>query len=126
MSEGFGKNKPTNYIKKSELKEGDKITILSGGGWVEKDFSTEQDGSKLKNVYVLEASVNGGDKKELTINATSGDSLFSGWGEEGDGWVGKIAKVTLPKMMSFGKMQPVLCLVPADEKKEEPWPEEEA
>ena len=111
----FGKNKPRNYIKAVDLQKGDKVVFINGGEWVKKDFSTEQDGSKEKVVYVARVSVNGEEPKELTINATSGNSLAEKWGEEGDGWKGKTAKVDFVKMVTFGEMKNVLCLVPEGE-----------
>lgn len=118
MSE-FGKNRPRDYIKASaDLKTGDKIQLVDGGKWVMKDFSEAQDGSKEKSVYVVQASVNGKDSKELTINATSGKSLAGQWGEEGEGWKDKIAEVSFVKMACFGEVKDVLCLLPTDEKVE--------
>jgi len=118
----FGKNRPRDYIKAVDLNEGDKVLFV-GGDWKKKDFSATQDGTNEKTVYVAKVAVNDGDVKELTINATSGNSLAEEWGEEGENWTGRIAKVSFVKMMSFGKMQNVLCLVPTDEKVD--WDKEE-
>jgi len=117
----FGTNRPRNYIKASDLKEGDKIVFADGGQWVEKDFSPARDGSDIKTVYVAKVSVNDEEPKELTINATSGNSLAEKWGEEGDNWASRVAKVSFVKMQTFGKMKDVLCLIPTDKKVEMTW-----
>lgn len=124
MSE-FGSTKPKTYIKKTDLKDGDRILFTTSGSWVRKDFSDAQDGSKEKDVYIVMASVNGAEAKELSINATSGNSLAESWGQEGPSWKDKIAKVSFVKMVCFGKMQDVLCLIPtSDNPKETVWEEE--
>ena len=115
----FGATRPRNYIKSSDMKNGDRVKFINGGKWMDKDFSKERDGSDVKSVYVAQVSLNGGEGKELTINATSGQSLANGWGQEGPGWAGKTAKVTFQKTMSFGKIAEVLCLVPLTT--EETW-----
>ena len=130
----FGDSRPRNYWKTSaDFKKGDKITFVTGGEWVERDFSEGRDGSDMKHVFSAQGKLNDGETKELTINSTSGSSLGESWGEEGPAWVGKIANVSFVKMPVFGKMKDVLMLVPTDEKAaEEPkskdgvgWEEEE-
>lgn len=131
MAEGdvmakFGTKKPRSYIKpKDDLKTGDKILFVTGAKWEEKDFSQDQDGSKMEYVCVTMVSVNGGETKELLINSTCGNSLAELWGEEGPAWKDKIATVSFVKVSVRGKLQDTLCLVPTEEKLQTTWEEEE-
>ena len=104
-----------SFVRRSDLSKGDRITFLGEGGWQSKDFSKEQDGTNLKNVFIVNVSVNGDTAKELTLNATSNSSLCSKWGAETKMWLNKVAVVDFVKMVAFGELTDVLCLMPSDE-----------
>lgn len=105
------------YIKKSDLKAGDKIVFLNEGSWQKKDFSKAKDGSNTKDCFVMLAVINN-DKtpKDLNLNNTSKVSLGNKWGYETKDWVGRVASVSFVKAMSFGQMMEVLCLEATDDK----------
>ena len=104
------KDKPRDYFKNSDFKEGDKIKFVADGEWVEQDFSLARDGSGMKTVFKAKVSLNDGEPKDLNVNSTSGNVLSESWDEEG--WTGKTAKVTFVKALVAGKMCNALALVP--------------
>lgn len=102
----------SNYIKTKELKTGDMIKFKEAGAIVEKDF---EDGKGLKKLFQVNVSLNGGDPKEMTLNATSRGVLADAWGYETEEWIGREAKVTFMKGLVFGKPGEILVLQPTEE-----------
>ncbi|NQS88388.1 hypothetical protein HQ584_01150 [Patescibacteria group bacterium] len=109
------------FIKKSDLSKGDKITFTDEGAFVEKDFSTDRDGSQMKTVFIINILLNDDTQpREWTLNATTRNALSEAWGSETKEWIRKVAIVDFIKMMSFGKMTEVICLTPTDDVAAEP------
>jgi len=102
----------SNYIKTKSLKTGDIIKFLDEGAIVEKDFN---DGKGVKKLFQVNVSLNGGEPKEMTLNATSRGVLSDVWGYETEEWVGKEAKVTFMQGLVFGKPGEILVLQPKDD-----------
>jgi len=109
------------FVKRGDLKEGDILTFQTAGDYIEKDFNK---GDGPQTIFEIDVSFNGEESQSMILNKTSMYSLADNFGRKTEEWVGKKAKVTFQKMMSFGNIQDVLVLVPIETKtEEEVWTE---
>lgn len=106
-------NEGKNYIKSSDLAEGQVIEFTNAGEWKTVDFSKAKDGSNKKQVFeIFVKHPNFSSPKSLILNSTSLNNLGTEYGTVTEEWVGKKAKVTFINMVAFGKMSKVLSLMP--------------
>ena len=59
------------FIKLGDLESTDIVEFTDEGKIAQRDFSKEQDGSKMEEALVMNASLNGKNPKEITLNATT-------------------------------------------------------
>lgn len=85
-----------------DIKEGSIITILDGGTEI-----TSQFGPQI--VYKIKTQ-NG--EKILGFNQTSTNALIDAFGDETEGWVGKVVTASVIKALVSGAMKNVVYLVP--------------
>jgi len=106
------------FIKLSDLTKHDVLKFTDEGSIQEKDFSKQQDGSNMKAVLIVKASLNGESPKEITLNNTTINILKKKWGGDTADWVGKSAGVAVVETLSYGELKEVNVLKPLEE--EEP------
>tara|TARA_R100001530_G_scaffold134845_1_gene110584 strand:+ start:694 stop:1140 length:447 start_codon:yes stop_codon:yes gene_type:complete len=84
----------------ADLKDGDVITIKSGGELVVGEYGEQ---------HVFSIETRNGDKN-ISLNQTSRNNLIDAFGEESEEWVGKEAKVFMIRAMVSGKLQNIAYL----------------
>jgi len=86
-----------NYYSGKTASEGDVITFIDEGAWVESKFKRE-DGTN-KNSFQIGIQVNTDPKKFiLNINKKNSDALQAAFGHETKEWVGRKAEVTIKEI----------------------------
>ena len=90
------------FLKGSDVKDGDVITIKNAGEIVDSNFKDEKTDLPKKD-YRFEVEV-AGEMKILSMNKTSRVQLAEAWGKDTEGWVDKTALVELVKLPSGKKM----------------------
>ena len=99
-----------NFLKASDVQEGDEITFLNEGEWVENRKFTNSDGTaKQQCIFQVDYQ---GETKDLAINSTSRNTLILHFGKETKDWVNKKAKIQLVKQNVAGSLKDVLYLDP--------------
>lgn len=86
-----------------DLKDGDRIKIMDGGNIIEGDYGP-------RKVFKIMTT-----KKEeylLSFNQTSLNNLVDGFGDESEGWVGKVVNCFVVKQMVGDGLKNVLYLAP--------------
>ena len=99
-----------NFLKASDVQEGDEITFQNEGEWVENRKFTNPDGS-AKQQFIIEVEY-GGETKSLSLNSTNRNMLILHFGKETKDWVGKKAKIQLVKQNVAGSLKDVIYLDP--------------
>ena len=91
------------FAKKGlDIKDGDVITIQSGGKQVEGQFGTQ-------NIFEI-LTPNG--EFVMSVNQTSINSMVDEWGEESENWIGKKVKIHAIKQAVAGKFISVYYVAP--------------
>ena len=99
----------TNAVADVDVKDGDLVTIMGAGEWVE--FEDKQSKEKRKRLKIPIKCVDGG-IKEVALNDTSNKALVAGYGKLSEGWVGKSALVNIVTKDVFGQFKKVIYLNP--------------
>ena len=99
-----------NYLKSADVNDGDSITILSEGEWIESRRFTNPDGS-AKNQFVIELDY-AGEAKHLTLNATNRGALIMAFGKETKDWINKRATIQKIKVSVAGSIKDSIILCP--------------
>lgn len=100
-----------NWIKSSDIKTGDILTILNEGEWQESSKFTYDDGNPVKQ-FVVRVEF-GGEEKDLTMNKVSRTNLSEAWGDETSEWVGKKVVAEKVKVMVGGEVKDTVILSPS-------------
>jgi hypothetical protein len=112
-----------DFIKMSDLDEGDIITFSDAGKLVERDFAKQGEDPDLKVVLEMNVALNDQEPKKMTINNSTINILNEKWTRITENWVGKRAKAEKRKIQSFGKWIDIVVLEPmADEPPPAPTP----
>ncbi len=103
-----------NWLKESEVKDGDIIAFVNSGEWQESQKFTYDDGNPVKQ-FVIKVKYDNSEYS-LTLNKMSRTNMVALYGSETEGWIGKKAKITKVKVMAGGKMKTSLVLDSPDGK----------
>lgn len=82
-----------DFLKASEVQNGDEITILDEGQKIKSETFKYPDGNPKIN-FNVKVKFNEAEKT-LTINKASQEALITAWGNDTAKWVGKKASITL-------------------------------
>ena len=105
-----------NWLKTSEVKNGEKIKILDEGAWVESTKFTYDDGNPVKQFVV--SIERGGSAYAINMNKVSRTQLSTAWGTDTSKWVGHMVQVEKIKVMVGGDLKESLLLSPAMDNEE--------
>lgn len=100
-----------NYLKSDDVKQGDKVVIITEGEWVSSAKYTYPDGTPRKD-FLLKVD-HGGVEKDFRLNATNKKALVKAYGEETAEWVGKIVILETANVLVSGKMMKTIIATPA-------------
>ena len=111
-----------NYLKMSDLTEGQSLKLLDAGEIKEVEFEDKKTKEIIKT-KVLKFNVHIGssaETKELTLNKLSVKSLEDSLGPDTDKWAGQTCLVESIKTVQFGEIKKVniLTLTAWDSEKE--------
>jgi hypothetical protein len=98
----------SDYLKATDVKQGDLLKILDEGELKESQFKDDEGNPKMQ--YVFKVEVNG-DNKLLTINKTSLKNLANKWSSETTLWIGQSAVINIGMTPNGKKM---LILTPKE------------
>jgi hypothetical protein len=106
-------NSLKKWIKINDLNENDTVSIVDEGIIKEFDFSDKRN-NETKRIKALElgVSINGGERKGLTLNNISLKMISDHYGSNTAKWVGASCIVKVSKTMSFGKLTDIKYLEP--------------
>ena len=111
---------PSDFIAPNvDVKDGDKITIVDEGAY--NTLPTDPN----KEVLTFWVVVPNGDKKKLSMNATSQRRCIASWGSESKEWVDKQCRVEIVKQQVFQQIREVIYLHPIDAEEDIPIEEVE-
>jgi len=99
-----------NFLRVDDVKNGDVITFLNEGEWLESKKYTYSDGTPRKD-FVIKVSISG-TEKDMRLNATNRSNLISAFGNDTANWVGKSASLEKTKVMVGGKMMETIIVKP--------------
>lgn len=103
----------SKFIKIGEnVKQGDILTILDEGEFVQKEYKGQK---KTGLQFTVENPE--GEEKICNFNVTSQRNLIGAWGKESKNWKGKQVKCHVITQLIGGKPTKILVLTPTD------WPE---
>ena len=85
-----------NWLKASDVKDGDVIKFLTEGEWRENTKFPNPDGTP-KQQFIMDIDYQG-ETKTMTVNKTSRDSLVLHLGKETKSWIGKEARIVLSRL----------------------------
>jgi len=106
---------PTNFVQPNiDVKTGDWITILNEGEYrkIPQDPSRE--------VLTFQVQVPSGEKKLLSMNATSQNEFIQAYGDESKNWIGKRGQVEIVRQRVFDKFKDVIYIHPQKRPEEVP------
>ena len=113
-----------DFIKMSDLDEGDIISFPEAGNIVQRDFAKQGEAPDVKSVLEMQVSLNDQEPKKMTINNSTINILNEAWTRNTENWVGKRARAEKRKIQSFGKWIDIIVLEPvADIDPPSPEPE---
>lgn len=101
-------NSGKKWIKISEVKDGDVLTIKDEGWWQENNKFKYSDGNP-KQDFIITVDHNG-EEKQMTINGTNRSILTLAYGRDTALWVGKKATIIKKWMEVSGKDREVIRL----------------
>lgn len=87
----------SEFLKSSDLNDGDTITIISEA---KQEYNEKFD----RDVVRATIEIPSGDRKVMTMNAQSVRAMVSMYGDESTEWVGKEVEVEKAKVSVGGKM----------------------
>jgi uncharacterized phage-like protein YoqJ len=97
-----------NFLKTSEVQNGDIITFRDEGLWVENTKYKYPDGNNRVD-FVIKIEING-EEKSMRLNKTNREIVQAAYGNDTSKWLGKTAKITKEKMLVAGKKQDCILL----------------
>lgn len=107
------------YLKKEEIKSGDKIIIKTEGEFVKSKKFTYPDGTP-RDQFQITIELSSGEERTLVLNKTSRNNLKSAWGRETKDWIDRFAVISLVDIMVGGDIKKSIVLLPEIEQHEEP------
>lgn len=97
-----------NYLKVDDVQNGDTVTFLDEGQWIESTKFKYEDGTPRKQaVFSVMFKT---EEKDMNVNATSRNALKAAWGQDTSLWVGKVARIELVKQNIGGSLRNVIYL----------------
>ena len=118
-------NELKRWMKVKDLNVGDIIKIIDEGAIREFEFIDSKTKQKEQGKALeIGVTLDGVQRKGLTLNAISIRILSEKWGSKTQMWVGKSVIVKITKMVSFGKLEDIKYLEPIENEKTA-WDEEE-
>jgi hypothetical protein len=102
-----------NYLKTADANNGDKITFINAGDWIESTMYKYDDGNP-KVDFVIKIMFKD-EEKVMRLNKTNRDTLIQAFGNNTDEWVGKSALIIKEKVMVAGKKLDCITLEPNTE-----------
>jgi hypothetical protein len=99
-----------NYLKTSDVVEGDKVEFIGSGEWIESKRYTYPDGNPRNDFYIKVKIADS--EKNMRMNATNREAMIQAFGKDTDNWVGKSATLHKIKAMVAGKLQDCLTIEP--------------
>ena len=108
----------TDFVQAGiDVKDGDWITILNEGQY--RKIPQQPD----REVLTFQVEIPSGEKKLLSMNATSQKEFIQVYGDESLNWVGKRGEIEIVRQRVFDKFKDVIYLHP--QKRPEEIPTEE-
>jgi len=95
----------SKFLKPEDVKDGDKITIVSEAIQEVKEFRGEK-----KSVVGASVRLESGEIKDMTFNNTSVKRIVDMFGEDSQDWVGKELTIEKVKMMIEGETKDVVYI----------------
>ena len=109
---------PTNFVQAGiDVKNGDWIIILNEGAY--RKIPQQPD----REVLTFQVETPLGEKKLLSMNATSQKEFIQAYGDESKVWIGQRGQVEIVKQMVFTKMKEVIYIHPPKRPEEVPTEE---
>ena len=96
-----------NYLKASDVMNGDRVTFMDEGEWTESKFTKEDGSPRMQFVMTVKCK---GEEKKMRINKTNSDTLVDAYGPETQEWIGKQAIITIEKVLVAGKKLDTIML----------------
>lgn len=90
-----------NFIKSSEVSNGDIITFKNAGDWVESTRFKYDDGNP-KVDFNIKVEFKG-EEKQMRLNKTNREICIAAYGNDTTKWVGKTATITKERCLVGGK-----------------------
>ena len=101
----------TKYYSGKKAKDGDVITFVDEGAWVDTKF--KKDDGSIRRAFQMTIEVNN-EQCVFNLNKKNSDVLVEAWGHETKEWIGRKAKVTLKEAEIAGEDMIVIRLKPCD------------
>lgn len=102
----------TNFLKSSEVMNGDKITFKDAGRWAESKFKYP-DGNPQQEFHI---SIDfKGTNRTMRLNKTNREILKKAWKNDTSVWVGKRCELTLENIRVQGQLTKSIFVNPIDE-----------
>jgi len=98
----------SNYLKTADCKEGDRVSFLDAGKFVENTKYKYPDGNPRQD-FIITVSHNGAEKS-FRVNKTNRDIMIASHGNNSENWIGKSARITLVKSLVSGKSMKIIVL----------------
>ncbi len=95
LNEGGG-----SFLKWEEVKEGDIVTFLDEGRWVESKY--KYDDGNAKNEFVMKVKYNN-EEYNVRVGKYSRDELIPAYSNDTATWLGKNAKIHIENYRSLNK-----------------------
>jgi hypothetical protein len=110
-----------NYLKTADANNGDKITFINAGDWIESTMYKYDDGNP-KVDFVIKIMFKD-EEKVMRLNKTNRDTLIQAFGNNTEMWIGKSALVIKEKVLVGGKKMDCITLEPIIEDQGDAQPE---
>ena len=96
-----------NYVKATDVQNGDRVTFMDEGEWIESQYKKEDGSPRMQFVMTVKCK---GEDKKMRINKTNSDTLVDAYGPETQEWIGKQAIITVEKVLVAGKKMDTILL----------------
>jgi len=101
---------PREYVKGGEnVESGDIITFLDAGVYGPRPNDPDEE-----MIWTFWVELPNGDRKKMTPNNTSLQTLKDAWGKMTEKWIKQQAKIKITEQMAWGKMRKIVWLSPAE------------
>lgn len=100
------------FLQASDVENGDLLTFVNSGEFVDRDYSPAKDGSEVKTILQIRVALPGGKEKVCSPNNTSLNAIKAEYTPDTENWIHKKVKVDLLKQNVKGQMRDVVYLTP--------------